>query len=148
MATHSSVLAWRIPGTWEPGGLPSMGSYRVGHDCSNLAAAAAAAVPYSQSFLLVILFSWTQTLLLGYKFSLAHVFRVDTNLSSSLQNSITGSPWCFRLLLGWYLRTWTSLSLPHVQSLWLTLQSLKIVYSDSNLNHGFPGRGTASVTTL
>ena len=38
MATHSSVLAWRIPGTGEPGGLPSMGSHRVGHD---LAAAAA-----------------------------------------------------------------------------------------------------------
>ena len=32
MATHSSVLAWRIPGTGEPGGLPSMGSYGVGHD--------------------------------------------------------------------------------------------------------------------
>ena len=32
MATHSSVLAWRIPGTGVPGGLPSMGSYRVGHD--------------------------------------------------------------------------------------------------------------------
>ena len=40
MATHSSVLAWRIPGTGEPGGLPSMGSHRVGHDLSNLAAAA------------------------------------------------------------------------------------------------------------
>ena len=44
MATHSSVLAWRIPGTGEPGELPSLGSHRVGHDCSNLAAAAAAAV--------------------------------------------------------------------------------------------------------
>ena len=32
MATHSSVLAWKIPGTAEPGGLPSMGSHRVGHD--------------------------------------------------------------------------------------------------------------------
>ena len=32
MATHSSVLAWRTPGTGEPGGLPSMGSHRVGHD--------------------------------------------------------------------------------------------------------------------
>ena len=32
MATHSSVLAWRIPGTAEPGGLPSMGSHRAGHD--------------------------------------------------------------------------------------------------------------------
>ena len=40
MATHSSVLAWRIPGTGEPGGLPSMGSHRVGHNWSNLAAAA------------------------------------------------------------------------------------------------------------
>ena len=43
MATHSSVLAWRTPGTGEPGGLPSMGSHRVGHDWSDLAAAAAAA---------------------------------------------------------------------------------------------------------
>ena len=41
MATHSSVLAWRIPG--EPGGLPSMGSHRVGHDRNDLVAAAAAA---------------------------------------------------------------------------------------------------------
>ena len=41
MATHSSVLAWRIPGTGEPGGLPSMGSHRLGHDWSNLATAAA-----------------------------------------------------------------------------------------------------------
>ena len=41
MATHSSVLAWRIPGTGEPHGLPSMGSHRVGHDWSDLAAAAA-----------------------------------------------------------------------------------------------------------
>ena len=41
MATHSSVLAWRIPGTGETGGLPSMGSHRVGHDWSDLAAAAA-----------------------------------------------------------------------------------------------------------
>ena len=32
MATHSSVLAWRIPGTAEPGGLPSLGSHRVGHN--------------------------------------------------------------------------------------------------------------------
>ena len=42
MTTHSSILAWRIPGMEEPGRLPSMGSHRVGHDWSNLAAAAAA----------------------------------------------------------------------------------------------------------
>jgi len=41
MATHSSVLVWRIPGMGEPGGLPSMGSHRVGHDWTDLAAAAA-----------------------------------------------------------------------------------------------------------
>ena len=40
MATHSSVLAWGVPGTGEPGGLPSLGSHRVGHDRSDLAAAA------------------------------------------------------------------------------------------------------------
>ena len=43
MATHSSVLAWRIPGTGEPGGLPSVGSHRVRHDWSDVGAAAAAA---------------------------------------------------------------------------------------------------------
>ena len=42
MATHSSVPAWRIPGTGEPGGLTSMGLHRVGHERSDLAAAAAA----------------------------------------------------------------------------------------------------------
>ena len=48
-ATHSSVLAWRIPGTEEPSGLPSVGSHRVRHDCSDLAAAAApAAASYYQ----------------------------------------------------------------------------------------------------
>ena len=41
MATHSSVLAWRIPGTEEPGGLLSMGLHRVGHDWCDLTAAAA-----------------------------------------------------------------------------------------------------------
>ena len=49
MATHSSVLAWRIPGTAEPGGLLSMGSHKVGHDWSDLAAAAAAAYLTSHS---------------------------------------------------------------------------------------------------
>ena len=44
MATHSSVLAWRIPGTAEPGGLPSMGMHRVGHNWSDLAAAAESAL--------------------------------------------------------------------------------------------------------
>ena len=50
MATHSSVLAWRIPGTGEPSGLPSMGLHRVGHDWSNLAAAATAGLESTNIF--------------------------------------------------------------------------------------------------
>ena len=46
MATHSSVLAWRIPGMGEPGGLLSLGSHRVRHDRSDLAAAAAVAAVF------------------------------------------------------------------------------------------------------
>ena len=49
MATHSIVLAWRIPWTEEPGGLPSLGSHRVGHVWSNLAAAAACCWPQGAS---------------------------------------------------------------------------------------------------
>ena len=50
VAPHSSVLAWKIPWTEEPGGLPSQGSHRVGHDCSDLAAAAADYVFFIDSF--------------------------------------------------------------------------------------------------
>ena len=46
MATHSSVLAWRIPGTEGPGGLPSMGLHRVGHDWRDLAAAAGLVIAF------------------------------------------------------------------------------------------------------
>ena len=53
-ATHSSVLAWRIPGMGEPGGLPSMGSHRVGHNWSDLAAAAVVAKPALWFFSLVV----------------------------------------------------------------------------------------------
>jgi len=49
MATHSSVLPWRIPGMGEPDGLPSMGSHRVGHDWSDLAAGAAEKLKKKQS---------------------------------------------------------------------------------------------------
>ena len=51
MATHSSILARRIPGTEEPGGLPSMGSHIVRHDWSGLAAAAVSASPYFSFYL-------------------------------------------------------------------------------------------------
>ena len=52
MATHSSILAWRIPGTGEPGGLPSMGLHRVGHGWSDLAAEAAAS--YTNHYLILL----------------------------------------------------------------------------------------------
>ena len=51
MATHSSVLAWRVPGTGEPVGLPSVGSHRVGHDWSDLAAAVGLAMATHSSAL-------------------------------------------------------------------------------------------------
>ena len=61
MTTHSSVLAWRIPGTEEPGGLLSVGSHRVGHDWSDLAAAARKKISSVQSLSCVRLFAtpWT-----------------------------------------------------------------------------------------
>ena len=55
MAIHSSVLAWRIPGTVEPGGLPSMGSHRVGHNSSDLTAAAAAAAAAAEASFSILL---------------------------------------------------------------------------------------------
>ena len=73
MATHSSVLAWRIPGMGEPGGLPSMGSHRVGHDWSDLAAAAAAAAAAARLIILVECsdmhskpFLWNKTHAIGF----------------------------------------------------------------------------------
>ena len=58
MATHSSVLAWRISGAGEPGGLPSMVSHRVGHDWSDLAAAAAEVVNSGQNPVLPVSLFW------------------------------------------------------------------------------------------
>ena len=69
MATHFSVLAWRIPGTGEPGGLPSMGSHRVGHDWSNLAAAAA--VHFSLLIPKMLMFTLAISCL-HYQFALIH----------------------------------------------------------------------------
>ena len=59
MATHSSILAYGIPGTKEPGGLQSMGSHRVRHDWSNLAAAAAACFHTSLKILVSVLQSYS-----------------------------------------------------------------------------------------
>ena len=59
MATHSSALAWRIPGMGDPGGLLSLGSHRVGHDWSDLAAAAAAFLQHQQLFDFLVCFVTT-----------------------------------------------------------------------------------------
>ena len=72
VATHSSVLAWRIPGMGEPGGLPSMGSHRVGHDWSDLAAAAAVGVKWYPTVGLICIPQWLMMLsLLAIKCLLA-----------------------------------------------------------------------------
>ena len=71
MVTHSSVFAWRIPATGEPGGLPSMRSHRVGHDWRDLAAAAACLRSWEQR-------EWTSaarpTTLTSVKSSIIEVF--------------------------------------------------------------------------
>ena len=56
MATHSSVLAWRIPGMGEPGGLPSVGSHRVGHDWNDLAASVLVILNWAESVLYSVIF--------------------------------------------------------------------------------------------
>ena len=69
MVTPSSVLAWRIPGTVEPGGLPSMGLHRVGHDWSNLAATAVFQCIYVVQLLHPFICSWIYRLLPSFQFS-------------------------------------------------------------------------------
>ena len=68
MATHSSVLAWRIPGTGEPGGLLSMGSHRVRHDWNDLAAAAAALIGSVMAFVHEGIFLSTRLILLWWEY--------------------------------------------------------------------------------
>ena len=65
MVAHSSVLAWRIPGTEEPGGLPSLGSHRVGHNCSELAAAAALQTSFISCAQLALSFHLSQPSSIG-----------------------------------------------------------------------------------
>ena len=74
MATHSSVLAWRIPGTGEPGGLPSMGSHRVGHDWSDFAAAAASILVKIYFYINPLFYSFFPTTL----FILLYVHNIKT----------------------------------------------------------------------
>ena len=100
MATHSSVLAWRIPGTGEPGGLPSMGWHRVGHDWSDLAAAAAAAAELRNSLTwLLPVFEYYHNLNSSRKvlpyFSICWIsasYHPSSNVISPLQQLLIPSP--------------------------------------------------------
>ena len=94
MATHSSILAWRIPGMGEPAGLPSMGSPRVGHDWSDLAAAAAAADMNMWRLSIV----WTQNCSVGG--SVGYLLRI---LAKEPENRpALKSPWSVMLFTGLY----------------------------------------------
>ena len=77
MATHSSVLAWRIPGMGQPGGLPSMGLHRVRHDWSDLAAAADKGKPTSE--IKIYLEQMLQTGSLRAEFDLQMYFEWEAN---------------------------------------------------------------------
>ena len=74
MATYSSVLAWRIPATGEPGGLLSMGSHRVRHDWSDLAAAAAAAAVEPLGFSIYKLLLSTNSVSFTFPFQFGYIF--------------------------------------------------------------------------
>ena len=96
MATHSSILAWRIPGTGEPDGLPSVGSYRVGHDWSNLAAAAA--VNCLSGSLTPVIFKFkhvhTHRKYIWYNFYIVYITPVLLPGKSHGRRSLVGcSPW-------------------------------------------------------
>ena len=108
MATHSSVLAWRIPGTGKPGGLPSLGSHRIGHDWSDLAAAAAATELWF--------------LLMGHSQFLQNRI-MNENLSWECLNP------CWYLLLPWHTlstRTRLSIDCKKVFFLWFVVSSALI----------------------
>ena len=89
MATHSSVIAWRIPGTGEPGGLQSMGSHRVGHDWSDLAAAAVRVWWY----FIVVFISWGLVMLSSFFQLLAIVGCLYCYCISFVQCLLTAFYW-------------------------------------------------------
>ena len=135
MATHTSVLAWRIPGTGEPGGFPSMGSHRVGHDWSDLAAAAAWCFGYYQQNWDHL--SWVQVANSKYK-SFHYVKKKRWSLKKCLY-SIKSRRQLFLFVSlhfptfynhGWGSAPWAeSLALISVpSSLWLPLFSLVVIF--------------------
>ena len=151
MATDSSVLAWRIPGVGEPGGLHSMGSHRVGHNWSNLAAAAAAEVTGSwislDSFRMEAGDQKDQSMIIGtfqpHPLASLEGRRLEIELiphsqwfyQPSLSNEVSMKPQRYgrgELPGGWaggdlgrvhvYERAWTLFTLSDVSSIWLFLR--------------------------
>ena len=111
MATHSSVLAWRIPGTGEPGGLPSMGSHRVGHDWSDSAAAAAAQEVLSSFSNLIFLYFFpyipVQQSLHSFKNNFAALYNHLKHIISCFKWPFTGA-WILQLVVftDYFLPCW------------------------------------------
>ena len=98
MATHSSTLAWRIPGMAEPGGLPSMGSQRVRHDWSDLAAAASAnSDRYTSSFWIYIPFISFTTLIAVVRTSKT-ILNKSNKSGPCLFPNLRGNDFCFSQL--------------------------------------------------
>ena len=102
MATHSSVLAWRIPRAGEPGGLTSMGSHRVRHDWSDLAAAAAgnyfSGLKISQGWLIFSLVYFTM-LQVHYLHFIKYIFQKDGSYSRKHEMSRREGQYLFILYL-------------------------------------------------
>ena len=93
MASHSSVLAWRVPGTGEPAGLPSVGSHRVGHDWSDSAAPA-----WIGHICVPFIHGWT----LGYFYFLSVVYSAAQNMH--MENNAL--PWAASKDRDWRNFTW------------------------------------------
>ena len=119
MATHSSVLAWRIPGTGEPGGLLSMGSHRVGHDWGNLAAAAA--YHFSRFYIYALIYDICFSLsdLLHSVWCGVSMMRPSVWLSTSLQlTQLFFMPLCFKNAILLLMTTHSSRCLSGVTFSW------------------------------
>ena len=103
MATHSSVLAWRIPGTGQPGGLPSMGSHRVGHDWSDIAAAAVTTSDIEHLFMCLLASCIAS--LKKYLFKSFALFLLQSHLACGI---LVSWPGIEPMSLQWSLNHWTA----------------------------------------
>ena len=112
MATHSSVFAWRIPRTGEPGGLPSMGSHRVGHDWSDLAAENNTESIQQMELCMQIYFLWPSQhfkIWISCKHLIARRFHIKIwvlGFSWKIRDMITLDSLSFLMIMDWLPFTW------------------------------------------